>query len=89
MGLGDLLEYKGVQSVLVQIIKQAAPDLIPTIEGFSTLLKTFDERMKCVQEQQTEILKLLREQNHGREQAGNGIERGSSTVDNGGTEFKN
>lgn len=77
MGLETLLELKGVQGVLVQVVKAAAPQLTETIEGFAGLLKDFINQLDRVEQNQQQILTVL-----GADYAGTG--NGNSAADNRG-----
>lgn len=66
--LDRMLENRGVQMVLQNLIKAAAPELTATVQQVATLIENFDSRLKAVEIRQVQILEILqgREKDNGR-----------------------
>jgi len=52
----NLLENKGVQMMLGELVKRAAPELQKTIEQFTMLVAEFNDRTKRIETKLDEIL---------------------------------
>lgn len=61
-----VFDNKGVQMMLVNMLKAAAPDLALQVEGMASMVKEFSDRLISVQVRQQKILELLEAQQHER-----------------------
>jgi hypothetical protein len=64
----NMLQAPGIKILLEQIVKSAAPQLVETIEGFTSVVREFNMRMQRVEENQQKILQLVEQQNDIRRQ---------------------
>lgn len=61
MGIDDILQTKGMQMLLANVVKQAAPELVKQIEEFAMLVKDLrDRQIRC-----EEMLLKLTGENYG------------------------
>jgi hypothetical protein len=56
-----LFDGQGMQMMLANMVKSAAPDLIEKVEQFQQVVLSFKAQLDHIQTQQTEILRLLQE----------------------------
>lgn len=54
-----IFDNKGMQAMLVNMLKAAAPDLALQVEGMAGMVKEFSERLVSVQVRQQQILEML------------------------------
>jgi hypothetical protein len=76
-----VFDNKGVQAMLVNMLKAAAPDLALQVEGMAAMVKEFSDRLVSVQVRQQQILETLQRIEAQNEQSGP-----KSTAPNGSAE---
>jgi hypothetical protein len=72
-----VFDNKGVQMMLVNMLKAAAPDLALQVEGMAAMVREFNDRLISVQINQRKILELLEAQN---ERPGSNASDGSAEI---------
>jgi hypothetical protein len=84
----NILELPGVQTMVGNMIKTAAPELTAKVEEIQNLIVAFKQQLDRIEAQQIEIRKLLGELHHGPGIEGiEGIDGSDRAANNGaGTE---
>jgi len=73
----DFLKSAGVQNMLAQIVKTAAPDLVEHIDNFAAMVKAFKDQLDRMEARQIRIEQLLTEKIHGHDTGSEGAGIGS------------